>query len=34
MRTVKVTLGKTQDAVRELEKITGLQLLDEDKARL
>ncbi|EKV06188.1 HAD-superfamily hydrolase, subfamily IA, variant 3 [Penicillium digitatum] len=34
MRTVKVTLGKTQDAVKELEKITGLQLLDEDKARL
>lgn len=35
MRTVKVTLGKTQDAVIELEKITGLQLLEEeDKARL
>ncbi|KXG49060.1 HAD-superfamily hydrolase, subfamily IA, variant 3 [Penicillium griseofulvum] len=33
MRTVKVTLGKTQDAVKELEKLTGLQLLDEDKAR-
>lgn len=35
MRTVKVTLGKTQDAVIELEKITGLQLLEDgDKARL
>ncbi|KAK1146455.1 hypothetical protein N8T08_002881 [Aspergillus melleus] len=35
MRTVKVNLGKTQDAVRELEKITGLQLLDnQDKAKL
>ncbi|KAI9923811.1 hypothetical protein ASPWEDRAFT_500000 [Aspergillus wentii DTO 134E9] len=35
MRTVKVTLGKTQDAVKELEKITGLQLLEgSDKARL
>ena len=33
MRTIKVTLGKTQDAVKELEKITGLELLDE-KARL
>jgi epoxide hydrolase-like predicted phosphatase len=33
MRTVKVTLGKTQDAVKELEKLTGLQLL-EDQARL
>lgn len=35
MRTVKVTLGKTQDAVKELEKITGLELLEtQDKARL
>ncbi|KAJ5618892.1 hypothetical protein N7510_002876 [Penicillium lagena] len=34
LRTVKVTLGKTDGAVRELEKITGLQLLEEDKARL
>ncbi|KAJ5161582.1 hypothetical protein N7492_006974 [Penicillium capsulatum] len=35
MRTVKVVLGRTQDAVRELEKITGLQLLEgEDKPRL
>lgn len=35
MRTVKVTLGRTQDAVKELEKITGLDLLEgEDKARL
>ncbi|KAJ5361406.1 hypothetical protein N7541_002250 [Penicillium brevicompactum] len=34
MRTVKVTLGKTEDAVKELEKLTGLQLLDDSKARL
>lgn len=35
MRTIKVTLGKTQDTVRELEKITGLKLLEDgDKARL
>lgn len=35
MRTVKVTLGKTQDAVKEIEKMTGLQLLESDgKARL
>ncbi|PLB43570.1 putative epoxide hydrolase [Aspergillus steynii IBT 23096] len=35
MRTVKVNLGKTQDAVRELEKITGLQLLEtQDRAKL
>lgn len=33
--TVKVTLGKTQDAVKELERITGLQLLEsEGKAKL
>ncbi|KAJ5561613.1 hypothetical protein N7535_003925 [Penicillium sp. DV-2018c] len=34
MRTVKVVLGKTEDAVKELEKITGLQLLDDSRARL
>ena len=35
MRTIKVNLGKTQDAVKELESYTGLQLLeDSDKARL
>lgn len=35
MRTIKVNLGKTQDAVKELEKITGLELLEsQDKARL
>ncbi len=35
MRTVKVTLGRIEDAVKELEKITGLSLLDgEGKARL
>ncbi|OAT00183.1 50S ribosomal protein L5e [Blastomyces dermatitidis ER-3] len=27
-RTIKVDLGKSQDAVRELEKVTGLQLLE------
>lgn len=35
MRTIKVNLGKTQDAVKELEKITGLELLDsQDRAKL
>lgn len=35
LRTVRVILGKTQDAVKELEKITNLQLLENgDKARL
>lgn len=35
MRTIRVRLGKTQDAVTELEMITGLNLLDsEEKARL
>ncbi|KAJ5664149.1 hypothetical protein N7507_004880 [Penicillium longicatenatum] len=34
MRTVKVTLGKIEDAVKELEKITRLPLLEGDKARL
>ncbi|KAJ5331472.1 hypothetical protein N7476_001255 [Penicillium atrosanguineum] len=35
LRTVKVTLGRIQDAVMELEKITGLDLLEGgDKARL
>ncbi len=33
LRTIKVNLGKTKDAVVELEKETGLSLLD-DKARL
>lgn len=33
MRTVKVVLGRTEDAVRELEGITGLSLVD-GKARL
>ena len=28
MRTIKVILGKTDDAVRELEKVTGLDLLE------
>ncbi|PYH98559.1 HAD-like protein [Aspergillus ellipticus CBS 707.79] len=35
MRTLKVNLGRTQNAVRELENITGLQLLEgQDKPRL
>lgn len=35
MRTIKVNLGRTQDAVKELEKITGLALLEgQGKARL
>ncbi|KAJ5097195.1 hypothetical protein N7456_007916 [Penicillium angulare] len=34
MGTVKVTLGKIEDAVKELERITGLELLDSGKARL
>lgn len=33
MRTIKVVMGRTEDAVRELEKITGLDLRGE-KARL
>lgn len=33
LRTVKVNLGKNRDAVAELEKITGVSLLDE-KPRL
>lgn len=33
--TLKVVLGRTQDAVKELEKITGLQLIDDaDRAKL
>ena len=31
MRTIKVVLGKTDDAVRALEKVTGLQLLEKDE---
>lgn len=35
MKTIKVNLGRTQDAVRELEQATGLQLLEpDDKSRL
>jgi hypothetical protein len=33
MRTMKVNLGQTKDAVKELEEATGLQLLD-DRAKL
>ncbi|GAQ41797.1 epoxide hydrolase [Aspergillus niger] len=35
MRTLKVNLGRTQDAVKELERMTGLQLLETpEKPRL
>lgn len=34
LRTIKVDLGKTRDAVLELERQTGLQLLDEPRAKL
>jgi len=34
LRTVKVELGKTREAVRALEEETGVRLLDEDKAKL
>lgn len=30
IRTIRVILGKTKDAVRELERVTGLELIDED----
>jgi epoxide hydrolase-like predicted phosphatase len=33
IRTVRVILGKTDDAVRELEKVTGLKLLEQNGAR-
>lgn len=33
MRTIRVILGKTDDAVRELERVTGLKLLERDGAR-
>jgi epoxide hydrolase-like predicted phosphatase len=33
MRTIRVILGKTDDAVRELEKITGMKLLEQDGGR-
>ena len=33
MRTIRVILGKTDDAVRELERATGLKLLERDGAR-
>ncbi|KAL2357165.1 HAD-like domain-containing protein [Cryomyces antarcticus] len=31
MRTIKVHLGRTKEAVRELEEITGLRLLEEEE---
>lgn len=31
-RTIKVVLGKTDDAVRELEKVTGLELFEDGGA--
>lgn len=34
IRTIRVFLGKTDNAVRELEQVTGMQLLDSAKAKL
>lgn len=34
MRTVKVTLGKTKIAVKELEQLTGLRLIEDANSRL
>ncbi|KAF1815254.1 HAD-like protein [Eremomyces bilateralis CBS 781.70] len=34
MQTVKVTLGKNREAVKELEKLTGLSLLDDGRSKL
>jgi FMN phosphatase YigB (HAD superfamily) len=34
MRTLKVNIGRTQDAVKELEQITGIQLLEEESSKL
>lgn len=34
LRTIRVFLGKTQHAVRELESVTGLDLSGTDRARL
>ncbi|RMZ70708.1 HAD-superfamily hydrolase subfamily IA variant 3 [Pyrenophora seminiperda CCB06] len=34
LRTIKVDLGKTRDAVLELEKAVGIPLLNDDKPRL
>lgn len=34
LRTLRVILGRTQDAVQELEQITGLSLLEEERSRL
>jgi hypothetical protein len=34
MRTIKVTLGKSRDAVVELEKVTGCTFLKDEKSKL
>jgi FMN phosphatase YigB (HAD superfamily) len=34
LRTIKVNLGETKDAVKQLERETGKKLLDEEKAKL
>ena len=34
LRTIKVNLGETKDAVKELERETGVKLLDEERAKL
>ena len=33
IKTIRGILGKTKDAVKELEKVTGLELLDETEPR-
>jgi hypothetical protein len=33
MRTIKVQLGKVADAVKELENVTGLRLLEEENSK-
>jgi hypothetical protein len=34
MRTIKVTLGKSKDAVKELEEVVGMKLLPDERSRL
>jgi beta-phosphoglucomutase-like phosphatase (HAD superfamily) len=34
MRTIKVNLGRTKEAVRELEQAVGMSLIDENASRL
>ncbi|ORY14467.1 HAD-like domain-containing protein [Clohesyomyces aquaticus] len=34
LKTLKVDLGKTKDAVKELERLTGMKLMGDERARL